>query len=84
MNTRTTTGLVTTGWSVIFSLFTVFAAYASTSPNCSDVLAGNTTAVSQKNDGLIGRRHHQIQPHHHGDSSPKQSICNRRTGLGFQ
>ncbi|TNY84222.1 hypothetical protein CGK59_21030, partial [Vibrio parahaemolyticus] len=54
MNTRTTTGLVTTGWSVIFSLFTAFAAYASTSPNCSDVLAGNTTAVSQKMMVLLG------------------------------
>ncbi|EMN7356208.1 hypothetical protein WB890_001825 [Vibrio parahaemolyticus] len=54
MNTRTTTGLVTTGWSVIFSLFTAFAVYASTSPNCSDVLAGNTTAVSQKMMVLLG------------------------------
>ncbi|ALM68283.1 hypothetical protein FORC4_3310 [Vibrio parahaemolyticus] len=54
MNTRTTTGLVTIGWSVIFSLFTAFAAYASTSPNCSDVLAGNTTAVSQKMMVLLG------------------------------
>ncbi|MCV5223706.1 hypothetical protein OFC57_32875, partial [Escherichia coli] len=31
-----------------------FAAYANTSPNCSDVLAGNTTAASQKMMVLLG------------------------------
>lgn len=61
MNTRTTTGLVTTGWSVIFSLFTAFAAYASTSPNCSDVLAGNTTAVSQKMMVLLGEEIRKVR-----------------------
>ncbi|MCV5837680.1 hypothetical protein OFN62_32610, partial [Escherichia coli] len=54
MNTRITTGLVTIGWSVTLSLFTAFAAYANTSPNCSDVLAGNTTAASQKMMVLLG------------------------------
>ncbi|HHF3201485.1 TPA: hypothetical protein ACPJ13_001517 [Vibrio alginolyticus] len=54
MNTRTTTGLVTIGWSVTLSLFTAFAVYANTSPNCSDVLAGNTTAASQKMMVLLG------------------------------
>ncbi|BCN26569.1 hypothetical protein [Vibrio alfacsensis] len=54
MNNRTSKGLVISGLSSILSLVAVTSAHAGKTPNCSDVLAGNKTAVSQKMTVLLG------------------------------
>ncbi|WP_045494686.1 hypothetical protein [Vibrio hyugaensis] len=54
MNNRPSKGLVITGLSAMLSLAAIQTAQASNSPNCSDVLAGNKTAASQKMTVLLG------------------------------
>ncbi|MEF1202582.1 hypothetical protein QTO12_18655 [Vibrio owensii] len=54
MNNRPSKGLVVTGLSAMLSLAAIQTAQASNSPNCSDVLAGNKTAASQKMTVLLG------------------------------
>ncbi len=54
MNNRPSKGLVVTGLSAMLSLATIQTAHAGNSPNCSDVLAGNKTAASQKMTILLG------------------------------
>ncbi|EDP59562.1 hypothetical protein [Vibrio sp. AND4] len=54
MKIRPPRGLVITGLTTILSLAGAQSAHASNSPNCSDVLAGNKTAVSQKMTVLLG------------------------------
>lgn len=54
MNNRPSKGLVVTGLSAMLSLVAATSANASNSPNCSDVLAGNKTAASQKMTVLLG------------------------------
>ena len=54
MNNQPSKGLVVVGLSAMLSLAAIQTASASDSPNCSDVLAGNITAVSQKMTVLLG------------------------------
>ncbi|BFN33388.1 MULTISPECIES: hypothetical protein [Vibrio] len=54
MNNRPSKGLVVTGLSAMLSLAAIQTAHAGNSPNCSDVLAGNKTAASQKMTILLG------------------------------
>ncbi|MGR4989079.1 hypothetical protein ACPV3U_05810 [Vibrio rotiferianus] len=54
MNNQPSKGLVIAGLSAVLSLTTMQTAHANNSPNCSDVLAGNKTAVSQKMTVLLG------------------------------
>ncbi|WP_045407967.1 hypothetical protein [Vibrio jasicida] len=54
MNNRPSKGLVITGLSAMLSLVAATSANAGNSPNCSDVLAGNKTAASQKMTVLLG------------------------------
>ncbi|MGR5209097.1 hypothetical protein ACPV4A_01005 [Vibrio rotiferianus] len=54
MNNQPSKGLVISGLSAVLSLTTMQTAHANNSPNCSDVLAGNKTAVSQKMTVLLG------------------------------